>query len=142
MTAVDLYNKLRSLNVGDKFARLLTAQIVQETGLKSRLLLEHNNPGGLMFVNRGYQKNAVQGPAFPANETKGKPAFYASFKTLDDGLRDMVRVTYPALVKSNTPEAYADSLKAQNYFKGDLTIYKKNVRAAYDNLDKLLKKKP
>ena len=142
MDAIQLYNRIRALNVSDKFARFLTAQIVQETGLKSSLLLNHNNPGGIQWVNKGYQRNAVKGPAFPASETKGKPAFYATFATLDDGLRDMVRITYKALTKSNTPEAYVDSLKAQGYFQGDLTIYKKNVRAAYDNLDKLLKKKP
>lgn len=141
MTPIQLYNLLKALNLSDKFAKLLTAQIVQETGLKSNLLVNHNNPGGVMFINKGYQKNAVQGPPFPASETKGKPAFYATFKTLNDGLRDMVRITYPALTKSATPEAYADNLKAQGYFTGNLTIYKKNVRAAYDTLEKELKKK-
>lgn len=143
MTPEQMYTRLKGLNLSDKFAKYLTAQIVAETGAKlnSILLVYHNNPGGIMYINKGYQKNAIQGPPFPASETKGKPVFYATFKTLDDGLRDMVRITYPALVKSNTPEAYAENLKAQGYFAGNLETYKKNVRFAFDNLEKGLKKK-
>jgi len=140
MELIDAYNELKALNLSEKFARLLAAQAAFETGnFKHPNFTQNNNPGGIMYINKGYQKDSVPGFPFPSNESK--TAKYAKFGTRASGWRDMVRITYPYLTKATTPENYASILFAGGYYKGDQSIYAKNLRFFWNQLDAELKKK-
>jgi uncharacterized FlgJ-related protein len=139
MTIRDAFDIGISLGLNETQAKLIAAQAAFESAnFTSNVFKLNNNPAGIMFINKPFQKNAVPGSSFPASESK--TAKYAKFATITDGFRDMIRITYKALKNDPDPATYAANLKAQGYYSGDQKIYTSGL-TRYWNLTKDFTKK-
>lgn len=148
MTTPEAYNIYLSLGLAPDKAMLAASQSAFETTYNGKtwnspVFLKNNNVGGIMFVNRSFQKNAVSGSAFPQNEwpNLNTPIYYAKFATIKDSFIDHIRITYKALINSNNSVEYARNLKAQGYYTGNEQAYAKNLNYVYNILAFNLKKK-
>lgn len=143
MTLNDAYNIYISLGLTPDKARLAAAQTAVETAYKdaktggyvpftSPIFLRNNNVGGVMYINKPFQKDSVAGLPFPINESK--TAKYAKFGSIESGFRDKLRIITPALNKSSNPVEYAHHLKIQGYYTGNESDYAKGLARFYNQL--------
>lgn len=139
MTIRDAYDIGIDLGLTDTQAKLIAAQAAFESAnFTSNVFKLNNNPAGIMYINKPFQKNASPGSPFPPTESK--TARYAKFATVKDGFRDMVRITYKSLQGDPDPATYSARLKAQSYYMGDQRIYTSGL-TRYWNLTKDFTKK-
>jgi hypothetical protein len=134
MTLKEAYNIYISLGLSSDKAKLATAQTALETADKdpktggyspflSRVFLQNNNVGGIMYVNQPYQKDSTQGFQMPLSDTGGKIAYYAKFGSLKSSFNDHLRIIYNSLMKSTNVTEFAKNLKAQKYYGADVNKY-------------------
>tara|TARA_R110000868_G_scaffold326483_2_gene587487 strand:- start:502 stop:1032 length:531 start_codon:yes stop_codon:yes gene_type:complete len=150
MTTLDAYTIYMQLGLTSDKAKLAASQSAFETMYNGKtwsspVFLQNNNTGGIMYINKPFQKNATQGSPYPKSEwsNPSTPAYYAKFNTIKDSFIDHIRITYKALIKSNTPIEYANNLKAQGYYTGNAGDYAKNINFVYNILaSNIEKKKP
>jgi len=134
------YNIAIDLGLSDAQAKLIASQAAYETAnFTSNVFKLNNNPAGIMFINKPYQKNATAGSSFPSNESK--TAKYAKFLTIKDGFKDMIRITYPSLIQSTDSTTYAAKLKAQKYYTGNQEIYSAGLTRYWNLTKDFVKKK-
>lgn len=139
MTIRDAFDIAIDLGLNESQARLIAAQAAFESAnFTSNVFKLNNNPAGIQFINKPFQKNASPGSAFPPSESK--TARYAKFTTVKDGFRDMIRITYKALQGDPDPSTYTARLKSQSYFMGNERIYTAAL-TKYWNLTKDFSKK-
>ena len=140
MNLQDAYDIGIDLGLNDTQAKLLAAQAAFESAnFTSNVFKLNNNPAGIMFINKSYQKNAVEGSKFPKSDSL--TAHYAKFATVKDGFRDMIRITYPALKSNPDPVTYAALLKARYYYGGDQQIYTAGLLRYWNLMKDFTKKK-
>lgn len=138
ITYTDVFNAFRSLGASAKAASFLTSQVAVETAVKgvpfnSPLIKTHYNPGGIMYVG---QKNAVQGESFPKEEiikyNNGKPAYYAKFNTLKDGLSTMYKIQRKNAETAENLTQFNNLTKAAGYYTADKNEYLYNLKYWYN----------
>lgn len=140
MTIRDAYDIGIDLGLNDAQAKLIAAQAAFESAnFTSNVFKLNNNPAGIMWINKPYQKNAEPGSPFPPNESK--TAKYAKFATVKDGFKDMVRITWKALQGDPSPDTYAANLKNQKYYAGSQTIYTSGLKRYWNQTQGFTKKK-
>lgn len=140
MTIKDAYDIGIDLGLNDAQAKLIAAQAAFESAnFTSNVFKLNNNPAGIMWINKPYQKNAEPGSPFPPSESK--TAKYAKFATVKDGFKDMVRITWKALQGDPSPDTYAANLKNQNYYAGSQTIYTSGLKRYWNQTKGFTKKK-
>ena len=140
MSLKDAYDIALELGLSDPQAKLIAAQAAYETAnFTSNVFKLNNNPAGIMFINKPYQKNATAGSSFPSNESK--TAKYAKFVTIKDGFKDMIRITYPSLIKSTDTTTYAANLKLQKYYTGPQANYTSGLLRYWNLTKDFVKKK-
>ena len=139
MTIRDAFDIAIDLGLNEAQAKLIAAQAAFESAnFTSNVFKLNNNPAGIQFINKPFQKNASPGSPFPPSESK--TARYAKFATVKDGFRDMVRITFKSLQGDPDPATYSARLKAQSYYMGDQRIYTSGL-TRYWNLAKDFTKK-
>lgn len=140
MNIRDAFDIAISIGLTESQAKLIAAQSAYETAnFTSNVFKLNNNPAGIMFINKPYQKNATPGSSFPANESN--TAKYAKFATIKDGFKDMIRITYPSLIKSTDTTTYAANLKMQKYYTGPQANYTGGLLRYWNLTKDFVKKK-
>jgi len=110
------------------FLPLALAQAAVETaGFNSNVSATDNNLSGIMYIGKpSVQKNAVQGSAFPPNESK--TAHYARFASVQDWAVDYLRILSidkgagRPIDSTNTADLAA-TLKANGYYTATQSSY-------------------
>lgn len=140
MTIRDAFDIAVGIGLNETQAKLIAAQAAFESAnFTSNVFKLNNNPAGIQFINKPFQKNASPGSPFPPSESK--TAKYAKFNTIADGFKDMVRITYKALQGDPDPTTYAARLKAQSYYAGDQGIYTSGLIKYWNQTKDFTKKK-
>lgn len=122
------YEYLKEINI--KFPELVFAQAMKESGFKSPVWKNNNNPFGM--------KEASKRP----NMQSGTQDGYAYYETWKDAIVDYALYqSYVGLSKLKTKEEYLAYLKAMNYYdtdNPDNEKYLRDLKQISDNIENYL----
>lgn len=125
----NFYEYLKTINI--KFPELVFAQAMKESGFKSPLWKNNNNPFGM--------KEASKRP----NMQNGTQDGYAYYNTWKDAIIDYALYqSYVGLSKLKTENEYLDYLKAMNYYDTNHPNnenYLKDLKYIANNIEYYLK---
>ena len=127
-TRKKFYEYLKEINI--KFPELVFAQAMKESGFKSPVWKNNNNPFGM--------KEASKRP----NMQSGTQDGYAYYETWKDAIVDYALYqSYVGLSKLKTKEEYLAYLKAMNYYdtdNPDNEKYLRDLKQISDNIENYL----
>ena len=128
-TRRNFYEYLKEINI--KFPELVFAQAMKESGFKSPLWKENNNPFGMKEASKRPNKQ---------NGTQGNYAYYDTWK--DAALDYALYQCYTGLSKLKTEKEYLAYLKAMNYYDSEHPNngnYLEDLKHIADNIEDYLK---
>lgn len=134
-------NLLLKSGVPVNIVPLLIAQVIYESGwFSSRAYKLNKNPSGITWNNNYLQR---PGTSIGIKRPTREGGNYVNFDSYETAVKDYLRILNRSgrqgrPIDATDPETFINRLKANNYFAGSITDYKRGINSILKNVNTVL----